>query len=63
MAKSLKSGAVISSWKHDFLVNKWLYLMMVPIVLYFVIFNYVPMGGLLMAFEDYKPQRGIFGSE
>lgn len=55
--------ATISSWKHDFLMNKWLYLLTVPIVVYFIIFNYIPLGGLLMAFEDYKPQRGIFGSE
>lgn len=53
----------VRSWKHDFKMNKWLYLLAIPIILYFLIFNYIPMGGLVMAFEDYKPQTGIFGSE
>lgn len=57
--KSLKPG----SWRRDILVNKWLYLLMIPVVAYFLIFSYLPMGGLAMAFENYKPQRGIFGSE
>lgn len=52
-----------SSWKHDFLMNKWLYILAIPIILYFLIFNYAPMFGLVIAFEDFKPQRGIFGSD
>lgn len=63
MSKGPKTAALVSGWRHDFLMNKWLYLLAIPIVVYFFIFNYVPMGGLLMAFEDYKPQRGLFGSE
>lgn len=63
MAKGPKAASTSSGWKHDFLMNKWLYLLAVPVVLYFLIFNYIPMGGLAMVFEEYKPQRGIFGSE
>ncbi|MBB6632852.1 ABC transporter permease [Cohnella thailandensis] len=40
-----------------------LYLMIVPGLLYFIIFKYLPMFGLVIAFEDYKPYKGIFGSE
>ena len=50
-------------WKHDLLMNKWLYLLSIPVILYFLVFNYAPMFGLVMAFEDFKPQRGIFGSD
>lgn len=32
-------------------------------LLYILIFSYIPMGGLLMAFEDFSPRRGFFGSE
>ncbi len=32
-------------------------------VLYAVVFAYVPMGGILMAFQDYSPRRGILGSD
>lgn len=39
-----------------------LYLMMVPMLLVYLIFNYLPMFGLQMAFEDYKPFLGFSGS-
>lgn len=52
-----------NSWKHDFLMNKGLYLLMIPIVLYFLVFSYAPMAGILIAFEDFKPQRGLLGSD
>ncbi|MGI8384297.1 ABC transporter permease [Robertmurraya sp. P23] len=42
--------------------NKILYLMIFPGVLYFLIFKYLPMAGLIIAFQDYQPYLGIFGS-
>ncbi|MGG4033397.1 sugar ABC transporter permease, partial [Paenibacillus cisolokensis] len=30
---------------------------------YFIIFKYVPMWGLVISFQDYRPYEGIFGSE
>lgn len=56
------SGGGKRTWIYDFKMNKWLYMMAVPIVVYFIVFNYIPMGGILMAFQDFKPVRGIFGS-
>lgn len=43
--------------------NKWLYVMLLPGVLYFIIFKYLPMYGLIISFQDYKPYEGIMGSE
>ena len=43
--------------------NKWLYLMLAPGMLYFFIYKYVPMYGLIIAFQDYKPYKGILGSD
>lgn len=40
-----------------------LYAMAIPLVVFLVVFAYLPMGGLLMAFEDYRPNKGIFGSD
>jgi len=34
-----------------------------PGLLLTIIFKYIPMGGILIAFEDFNPMRGIFGSE
>ena len=39
------------------------YLLAVPLIAFFVIFAYLPMGGLAMAFVNYKPNLGIFGSD
>ncbi|MNW34940.1 putative multiple-sugar transport system permease YteP [compost metagenome] len=44
--------------------DSWqLYLMLIPAIVLTVIFIYVPMGGLIMAFQDYKPYLGITGSK
>lgn len=43
--------------------SKYLYLMLLPGILYFIVFKYVPMGGLIIAFQDYMPWNGILGSE
>ncbi|WNR43457.1 ABC transporter permease [Paenibacillus roseipurpureus] len=43
--------------------DRWLYLMLLPGLLYFLIFKYVPMWGLLLAFKDYQPFLGFFGSK
>ncbi|MFD1953296.1 ABC transporter permease [Paenibacillus thailandensis] len=43
--------------------NKWIYVMILPGLLYFLIFKYIPMFGLVISFQDYKPFKGIFGSE
>ena len=45
---------VRSPWKKDWRENKILYLLFVPVLAYFIIFNYVPMSGILMAFQDFK---------
>ena len=39
-----------------------LYLLLIPTVAYFVIFKYLPMIGLQIAFRDYMPLLGYWGS-
>ncbi|WP_396954456.1 ABC transporter permease [Niallia sp.] len=39
-----------------------LYFMIFPGFLYFILFKYLPMGGLIVAFQDYQPFLGIMGS-
>ncbi|WP_091159157.1 sugar ABC transporter permease [Paenibacillus sp. 453mf] len=41
---------------------KLLYLMILPGFLFFVVFKYLPMGGLIISFQDYQPYLGIQGS-
>ena len=42
--------------------NPWLYLLCLPAILFFVLFAYIPMAGLYIAFVDYRPLQGIWGS-
>ncbi|HIU56421.1 MAG TPA: sugar ABC transporter permease [Candidatus Ornithomonoglobus merdipullorum] len=43
--------------------NPWLYGLCVPALLFFLLFSYIPMFGLYIAFVDYRPLEGIWGSE
>ncbi|TYP78160.1 ABC transporter permease [Paenibacillus methanolicus] len=47
----------------DFLLNKYLYLMMLPVLVYYIVFHYVPMYGAVIAFKNYSPMKGILGSD
>lgn len=48
--------------KKDWQRNWQVYLMFLPLAVYFIIFNYIPMVGILVAFEDYSVADGFFGS-
>ena len=43
--------------------NKYVYLLALPVILYYAVFHYGPMYGLLMAFKDFSIADGIWGSE
>lgn len=45
-------------WKR----NYCLYIMAIPIILYFILFKYVPMFGLTIAFKNFSIAKGVFGS-
>lgn len=47
----------------DFMKNKELYLMGLPIVIYYIMFHYVPIYGAIIAFKNYTPLGGIMNSE
>lgn len=43
--------------------QKTLILLAIPFIIYVIIFCYVPLGGWLMAFQNYKPKLGLLGSD
>ncbi len=43
--------------------NKVLYILLIPGLLYFLLFKYAPMAGIVIAFQDYVPYLGISGSQ
>lgn len=42
---------------------KYIYLLAVPVVLYYAVFHYLPMLGLSIAFLNYRPYKGVLGSD
>lgn len=49
--------------KKDFIRNWTLYLLVLPVILYYIMFHYKTMYGTIIAFQDYIPRKGIAGSE
>jgi putative aldouronate transport system permease protein len=43
--------------------NFWLYMLAVPALLYAIVFKYIPMVGVSIAFQDFNPIKGLFGSK
>lgn len=48
--------------KKDIIQNKELYILAIPIVLFYLLFHYKPMYGAIIAFKSFTPARGIMGS-
>lgn len=49
--------------RRDFQMHFWKYVLIIPILVYLALFCYKPMYGLIIAFKNYKPARGIWGSQ
>ena len=42
--------------------HKWLYVLILPSLIYLIVFCYIPMYGIVIAFKDYNSYQGIAGS-
>ena len=64
MTKTLaeKTARRRRSGLHSVLKNYDLYLMLIPVAVYYVVFHYVPMYGIQIAFKNYYVSQGIWGS-
>ena len=61
MAKK-QQGEVALSFKKSLRRNWDLYLLILPILVFFFVFSYMPMYGIVIAFKDYIAAKGIWGS-
>ncbi len=59
---ALHSKSRLARGTKYFLAHRYLYLLLIPCVTYFIIFHYLPMYGLVIAFKDFKFSKGILGS-
>ena len=58
---NLKNNLI--TFKRELVRKRVLFLMILPTIVFFIIFAYVPMPGAYVAFVDYKMRKGIFGSQ
>ncbi len=49
--------------QQDIRKNWVVYVIFAPVLLYFIIFHYIPMFGIIMSFQDFSVRKGVFGSE
>ena len=63
---AIRQGYKEKSWFAQLFLNikahPWLYIMFLPVLAYFIIFHYWPMYGIIIAFKDFRPAQGIWGS-
>lgn len=48
--------------RRDWSKNKSLYLLVLPVLVFYILFHYKPMYGAIIAFKDYTPRLGVWGS-
>lgn len=58
----IKAGTHAKSLKQRIWRERWAYILLVPVVLFFLIFHYFPMYGVQLAFKDFAIRKGISGS-
>ncbi|RAV22472.1 ABC transporter permease [Paenibacillus contaminans] len=58
-AKLVRGGIWRKNWQRD----KYLLLMIAPVLFYYIVFHYVPMYGVVIAFKKFHPIKGILGSD
>ena len=56
--KTKKMNKYVKDWKK----YKNIYIMLIPIVVFYIIFHYVPLFGTILSFKDYEPTLGVFKS-
>ena len=49
--------------RRDLKRNGTLYLILLPVLAFYIIFHYIPMFGVVMAFERFNPTKGFLGSD
>ena len=61
--KKSKKSSFFQQTKRDISKYKSLYLLIIPVVIWYILFEYKPMYGVVIAFQDYRPRLGISGSK
>jgi putative aldouronate transport system permease protein len=67
LARTAPRGGALAAYLRkagrDIRMNWGLYLLMLPPLVYLIVFHYIPMVGVTMSFQDFSFRRGYFGSD
>lgn len=63
LSSAKPAGRSETNWLRHVKKDKWLYVLLLPGVLYFLVFKYIPMWGVLIAFQNYQPFLGFWQSK
>lgn len=61
--RAVTCGKKKESVFRQYVKHKYLFLLLLPTIIYFVIFHYLPMYGVVIAFKEFYPLKGIMGSD
>lgn len=53
---------ILRDLRRDLVKNRWIYIMAIPVIAFYILFSYIPMAGVQIAFKDYNFGAGIWGS-
>lgn len=56
-------GKHLKNFRQEFKKNRPLFVMIAPAMIFMIVFAYLPMSGLVLAFKNYRFDLGVFGSE
>ena len=63
MKKEKKTHVTMAMVRKDLKKNRFAYLLLIPVIVWYIVFCYGPMWGVLLAFKDYKPLLGFTKSK
>ena len=62
-SKVNKPPSYFTKLKKNIVLYKYAYIMIIPVLVFYIIFSYAPMYGAIIAFKNFSPKLGILGSE
>jgi putative aldouronate transport system permease protein len=62
MVDIMEKNKFLRSWIVSIYRYKYLYLLLIPALLYYIIFHYIPLYGVVLSFKDFQISKGILGS-
>ena len=59
---NIQSQNIYAKIRKDFSINKYIYLLAIPVIAYYLLFMYGPMYGVVIAFKQFNISKGILES-